>query len=334
MKPDLINNFCTCVVLALALLTLLAPPWAAASSGTMVITTDTTLTEDHQGNILVNASKVTLDCAGHTVSGPGVEGFNGGIEVAGGLSGVTVRRCNVTAFEVNGIFGGGTDIRIEANVAYNNANHGIHLAGGTGFVALSNTCRANGGIGIVFTEASNGWIIQNTVEDNHNWAGIMLMDESHDNFVLGNTSLRNSIGIVLDGATKNQIRFNNASSNDTQGIVLLRSANRNLVEFNTANQNSSGIDLDDGSTSNDVRNNQANHNSAEGFRVYQSNQNLLRANVADKNGKYGFVVFGGASFNTLIGNSGHGNGLFDGYDEGTGTGNVWKKNHFGKTAGF
>jgi len=79
------------VVLGIALLPMLTAPSARASSGTMVITTDTTLTEDHQGNILVNANKVTLDCAGHTVSGPGVPGFNGGIEVAGGLSGVTVR---------------------------------------------------------------------------------------------------------------------------------------------------------------------------------------------------------------------------------------------------
>jgi parallel beta-helix repeat protein len=84
-----------------------------------------------------------------------------------------------------------------------------------------------------------------------------VFDESHDNFVVGNTSLRNSIGIVLDGATNNQLRFNNASSNDTQGIVLLRSANHNLLEFNTANQNAGGITLADGSNSNELRNNQA-----------------------------------------------------------------------------
>jgi len=58
------------VVLGIALLPMLTTSPAHASSGTMVITTDTTLTEDHQGNILVSANKVTLDCAGHVVSGP------------------------------------------------------------------------------------------------------------------------------------------------------------------------------------------------------------------------------------------------------------------------
>lgn len=207
------------VVLGIALLPMLTTSPAYASSGTMVIMTDTTLTEDHQGNILLNANKVTLDCAGHTVSGPGALGFNGGIEVAGGLSGVTVRRCRVTGFDVNGIFGGGgaTDGRFEANVSYSNGNHGIHLDVGSGYVVLGNTCRSNGALGIVLTGGSNSWIVKNTVEDNHNWAGIALFDGSHDNLVLENTARRNGAGVVLDGATSNQLRFNNVSTNDNQG---------------------------------------------------------------------------------------------------------------------
>jgi len=92
--------------------------------------------------------------------------------------------------------------------------------------------------------------------------------------------------------------------------------------------------MTDGSDSNEIRNNRANRNASSGFEVYQSNRNKFEKNAADKNGNYGFLVFGGASFNTLIGNSGHGSGLFDGYDEDTGIGDVWKNNHFGKTAGF
>ncbi len=55
-------------VVALAL-SVIAPP-ATASSGTLVITSDTTLTEDHHGNIVIEADNVTLDCAGHTVQAP------------------------------------------------------------------------------------------------------------------------------------------------------------------------------------------------------------------------------------------------------------------------
>ena len=35
------------------------------------ITTDTVLTEDHIGQVTLTASDITLDCAGHTISGPG-----------------------------------------------------------------------------------------------------------------------------------------------------------------------------------------------------------------------------------------------------------------------
>src|SRR5262245_20858311 len=88
-------------------------PTALASSGTMLVSTNTTLTEDHYGNVLVTNSNVTLDCAGHVVFGPGVPGFNGGINVDVGLDRVTVKRCGVTAFNVNGIYHapGATDCR-------------------------------------------------------------------------------------------------------------------------------------------------------------------------------------------------------------------------------
>src|SRR5205823_14701603 len=42
-----------------------------AGSGALTITASTTLTEDQAGPITVAANGITLDCAGHTVSGPG-----------------------------------------------------------------------------------------------------------------------------------------------------------------------------------------------------------------------------------------------------------------------
>ena len=42
-----------------------------ASSGTMYIYADTTLSEDHHGNIEIMADDVTLDCGGHSVIGSG-----------------------------------------------------------------------------------------------------------------------------------------------------------------------------------------------------------------------------------------------------------------------
>lgn len=316
--------------------TLAVTPTAFASSGTLVLTSSTTLTEDHHGNILINNSNVTLDCGGHTVFGPGEPGFNGGIEVAGGLAGVTVKRCSVTGFTVNGIFGGGsaTDGRYEGNTLYGNGDHGLALDVGSGYVVLGNKSRSNGGIGIVLIGATRSWIVHNTGEGNRNWAGIALLDGSHDNVLLNNIAVRNSIGYVLDGATGNELRNNTASSNDTQGFVLIRGAGDNVLESNTANQNLIGFEITEGSNSNQIGGNTAGRNTSDGFKIYQSNGNRLRENTGDGNGDIGFLIFGSSSSTTFIRNVGRHNGSFDALDDDSGTGNVWKDNRFGKTSGI
>jgi parallel beta-helix repeat protein len=323
-------------VSAAIVVALVATPSASASSGTLVVTSSTNLAEDHHGNILINRSNVTLDCGDHTIFGPGASGFNGGIEVASNLSGVTVKHCSVTGFAVNGIFAGGgaSDGRFEANNLYGNGNHGMHLDVGSGYVVLGNKSRANGGIGIVLTGATFSWIVHNTVEENRNWAGIALLNGSHDNTILNNTALQNSIGYVLDGATGNELRDNTAISNDTQGFVLIRGANDNILESNRANQNLIGFEITAGSNSNQICRNEANRNTSDGFKVYQSDGNTLRENTGNGNGGIGFLVFGGSSFTTITNNIGRRNGSFDALDDDLGTGNVWKENKFGKTSGI
>jgi parallel beta-helix repeat protein len=334
-KATVLFGYWTVTATVVALVFVVTPS-ASASSGTLVVTSNTNLTEDHHGNILINGSNVTLDCDGHVVSGPGEPGFNGGIEIAGNLMGVVVRRCAVTGFAVNGIFGGGgaSDCRYEANTLYGNGNHGMHLDFGSGYIVLDNTSRSNGAIGIVLTGATQSWIVHNTVQENRNWAGIALSAGSHENVVLNNTALRNSSGFILDNAVSNELRLNTASLNDSYGFLLIRGGNNNVLESNTANQNLIGLEITDGSTSNAIRSNTANRNSSEGFKVFMSDGNTFTSNSANENGGVGFLVFGGSSFTTVNGNVGHGNGSLDALDDGSGTGNVWTGNDFGKTSGF
>ncbi len=154
----------------------------SSSSGTLIITSNTTLAEDHYGNILIAADNVTLDCAGHTVFGPGLSGFSGGIEVDG-RAGITVRRCAVTGFDVNGIFAGGSSGgRYEANILSTNGAHGIHLDLGSGNVVIGNMSRSNSGGGIILTRSTQSRIESDTVENNPP-LGIGLLDGSHDNVV-------------------------------------------------------------------------------------------------------------------------------------------------------
>ncbi len=56
--------------LSLLLFSLLPIP-AHATTGTLTINADTTLTEDHYGSIIIGTDDITLDCGGHSVTGPG-----------------------------------------------------------------------------------------------------------------------------------------------------------------------------------------------------------------------------------------------------------------------
>src|SRR2546426_2091990 len=171
------------------------------SSGTLIITSNTTLTENHHGTIVIDADNVTLDCAGDTVFGPGEPGYSGGINVGYLRTGVTVTQCTVTGFDVNGIFAAAaSNGRYEANIIYGNAANGMHLDNGSNNVVVGNTSRSSGGIGIVFTKMTQSRIEGNTVQDNTNWAGVALFDGSHRNGGVHKTASQKHEGIILEDA--------------------------------------------------------------------------------------------------------------------------------------
>lgn len=290
IKLAMLFRYFACIAAAVALL-FVPTPAASASSGTLNITSNTTLTEDHHGNIqILSVDNVTLDCAGHKVLGPGLgpdDGFSGGINIAQ-TNGVTVKDCVVSGFgSVNGIFsGGGSNLRLEGNTLVGNANHGIHVDAMVGGVVTGNVSRSNGAFGIVMTGSSQSSVANNSARNNNtDWAGIALLD-SHDNVVVDNISIRNGIGFYLENAVDNALRSNTAHVNNTAGF-LLRGASDNVLDSNKATGNLIGFEI----------------------------TNL-------------------SSFNTVTGNLGRGSRSFDAVDDGSGTGNVWMGNNFGKTTGI
>jgi len=301
----------------------------ASSSGTLVIANNTTLRGDHYGNISITADSVTLDCAGHTVFGPGVSGFSGGIEVDG-RTGVTVKRCTVTGFTVNGIFGGGTsNSTFTANLIYGNGANGIHLDSGNRNVFVGNVSRSNRGIGIAQTRATQSRVEANTVEGNAIYAGIGLLNASHDNVVISNTAVGNAVGYLLDdSANANLVRNNTARSNPNNGFFIRGSTN-NIVVANTAEQNGVGFTLFDDSA-NQLRGNNAIANKSFGFEVLRrSRDNTFDSNTANRNGT-GFAIYDSASANTITHNVANANTdqgfLFDTADSNTVTANTGNSN--------
>jgi parallel beta-helix repeat protein len=323
------------LIVAVVLLVVFNASLAIASSGTLEVTSDTTLTEDHYGNIFIVGDNITLDCANHTVSGPGVAGIYGGIEVYFG-TGVTVKRCKVTGFpDVNGIYAVGTsDSRYENNTIIGNGANGMHLDGGFGNQVTGNTVRSNGGNGIAITTSTQTLIEQNTVQDHKtSEAGIAVISSDH-NMVVANISSRNANGFVVDGGVSNDLVNNTANANPGTGFLFIRSANSNSAWLNVSNGNQFGFIVTESSNQNLLGSNTANQNQLEGFNIFSSNNNSLTGNIADGNGTYGFLVFGGSSYTVVNQNTGHKNSQFDAYQEGTGTGNMWRDNRFGTTLGL
>jgi parallel beta-helix repeat protein len=306
---------------------------ALASSGTLYVTSNTTLTEDHYGNIVVQGNNITLDCANHVVSGPGVADLYGGIEVDFDTN-ITVKRCKVTGFDVNGIWANTTsNSRYSDNTIIGNAAHGIAVAGGIGNQVTGNTIRSNGGSGIIVTESTQNLIEQNTVQDHKTGEGGIVVASDH-NMVVANISSRNGNGFVVDGGVSNDLVSNTASANPGTGFLFIRSANSNSAWLNSSNGNQYGVVINVSSNQNLLGSNTANQNQFEGFDIISSNNNSRTGNIADGNGTYGFEVSGGSSYTVVNRNAGYKNSQFDAYQEGTGTGNMWRDNRFGTTLGL
>ena len=89
-------------------------PAASASSGTLVITSNTTLTEDHYGSIVIAADNVTLDGAGRPVSTDPAFSLHG--VLVSGHSGVTIKNVRASGFNQGaGFYVGFTPVRPQAS---------------------------------------------------------------------------------------------------------------------------------------------------------------------------------------------------------------------------
>jgi parallel beta-helix repeat protein len=107
---------------------------------TLVITSNTTLTQDHYGSVIVVADNVVLDATGHTIFGPGGPETDGGIDV-GHLSGVTIKNAIVTGF-VHGIkIVDSSQVTVTGARAYGNSN-GFYISGTSNSRFTGNTSQA------------------------------------------------------------------------------------------------------------------------------------------------------------------------------------------------
>jgi parallel beta-helix repeat protein len=133
---------------------------------TLTITTDTTLTEDYFGNIVIGADGVTLDGDGHMIIGPGTDFVicdpdtkriraTAGILLEG-RTGVTVKNCRVTGFIYGFCLNGADGNTLQGNTANDNGI-GFDVGFSSNNTFFHNNLINNDIQAFVFTGYANTW---------------------------------------------------------------------------------------------------------------------------------------------------------------------------------
>lgn len=178
----------------------------------MVVTADTTLTEDVAGctahGIVVQADDVTLDLNGHTVSAEQTPFEQVGILLAN-VTGVTVTNGTVTGFDAGVAIEGGGGNTVRDISAVNNVNDQLQpwtfvpgdgvadqpdvVAGDVSIPQWLGDMLCNYGDGITTFDSDDNVIRNNTVTGNGPYGGITMVGDSNGNHVLHNQVRDNNI---------------------------------------------------------------------------------------------------------------------------------------------
>jgi len=287
---------------------------ADLTESTLLVTSDTTLRDDHQGSVEVEADDVTLDCAGHTISGPGTRaedeyGFIG--LLLDGRTGVTLRNCRVSGFDygilLTARLGSGSDRnRIINNLTSGNRLDGVRVNESEHNVLTGNIASSNGQHGFAFLGNSN-IVTRNKAFDNE-FDGFAVGGGRRDIVFSANISRGNQNGFGIVGTGHTLVR-NTATNNGDSGFGI--SGNSISLRQNRAFRNGvQGFSLGRGFRHNAFSGNTSIGNRDHGFLILGTGHTFVR-NKASENGLVGFAVGGfGSGAITFEGNRATGNEVY------------------------
>ena len=300
------------------------------------ITLDGDLVCDEGSAIIVTADNVVVDLGGFTITGKGTAAAGAPGILLRNVKGVTVRKGTVKGFGAGvAILGGANNVVQNMTVLENfgdtegDFGDGITIQNSSGNVVQGNNVRNNGpfaGISIVGASTKNQ-IKDNTVSDN--------------NMLPGDPSVgRQDMGIRIEGpgANNNKVIGNTVTNSGADGIVVLP----------TCIDPQAGCAGTPGNEGNEISKNMSHKNGTSGqgsgirlFAVPQpvaASNTTIADNVTNDNKTFGIAIDAvgtanpGPPKNKVTGNSGRGNGQFDGFDGNTPAcgSNKWDKNKFAK----
>lgn len=245
------------------------------------ITLTCNLIDCEADGLVIGADYVTIDGAGHTISG---SDHMVGV-YATGRTGVTVRNLVIRNFNQGILLYLCPNSMVIDNTAANNTNNGIWVSDSPGNMISYNTANRNEGSGIYLSNATYSTVSSNTANSNI-LNGIELTDHSDNNTITDNVADYNgNSGIKMTNSVENTVTGNTACGNGWDGIHLLNFAHQNTVTKNTACENDRAGIYSSRSHDNDLLQNTLQSNSY-GIYSYSSN------NTLEVNGLYGNNVSG------------------------------------------
>jgi parallel beta-helix repeat protein len=203
----------------------------------LIIDADTTLNQDHQGQIEIAEDGITFDCNGHSVVGTGA-GSGAGIELIQ-RKGVTITNCRVTNFDRGVLLVGSIANVFENNDVLDNVEEGFELEKSQENVFIDNRVNENGRDGFDLDDSDGNTFIEN--DANRNGFNGVELDRSRHNFFLGNMASNNGTtgnrsGFGLDVSANNVFVDNTAENNSRNGFRIQNSFDNAFIE-NTASGN-------------------------------------------------------------------------------------------------
>ena len=275
-----------CAVLVLLVLGAVAPGSAHATTGIMTITSTTTLTANHTGQIRFGASNITLDCAGYEIrfaarqpsGGCGVSGTQTcGIRSLN-RTGITIRNCDVVG-------------------AY---SYGIWIQGTSTTSTVRDSSVTDAGVGFRVDAASNLEFFNSAAVSNS--AGFEIRDSTDVMFTSTDAVYSTGDGFDINDSTDVRIQYGFVFANGVNGIEFDDSPGSSVLNTEVLNNGQHGVSLDVSSgiyiSANEIHGNVEN-----GLRLQDCDNGTIRYNLVDNNGTCNANQDAASSGNTWTGNT-------------------------------
>jgi nitrous oxidase accessory protein NosD len=270
--------------------------------------------------LVIGADNITLDLAGHSISGvnaPRSEGIaddgHGGIKVENGtisnffINGIGLRkapRSVVSDMTIRQIGAGGVQGEASAGVLVEDSprssvsnstvsNHvsafqsdGVDVLQSAGAVVSGNRLTRNAWDGMFVYLSPRARVLRNTLDGNQN-QGLEVNSGSDQTRLVGNFASDNvSNGLVVGAISEAQVWGNTLTGNGGSGLFMFDLLNSSII-LNRAHENGIGIDLEGGqhgSTGDFIMSNDTGRNGAVGLLVENgSDDNLIARNLSNAN---------------------------------------------------